>query len=543
MNAKYRGTKFWMIILFGLFSLQGSVAHAQDLPCNEPFGTNDFVSKMDAADAALAEFNLEGYRALLNDIHDLLPCTFDRVHPNFLTRYARQMAMSYFLDQDEMSMGRWGTMALANAELPWVGALDDETHPFRDALAFIDDPWINGPENAGVNPPKDGGILLDGTLLLTPVASAETPHFIQVVDKRGLILESFWQDGSGFAHKLLKAEVTPPEAPNWYTAPDLSLDPTQPLVLSEDEKAAMDALRAEAEAEKQAEAARLAKQYAEQEARAKKLEEAERKREEKRKKEEERRREKQQLAQVDLEAEVGSLIAPDIKAPEQWVDFVFENEKADMRAADILERTTAVSECADLLKLEPRALMGRLKDSEIQCLEHRLRHTERMTMRDKVSRVLMADAWAKKLPHRWEAAMRRHLTEIDRSDADLCFIYARHLTKGGIERVRETIRWAETALQNARRQWNGDTLSRRTYALHRMRALAAQQKWHDVEQQFLINTTDRDLLDRASRWRNITKSLAREWLEYSSAAELDRATPFQVCVSAAGTEDYCKIDG
>ena len=210
------------------------------------------------------------------------------------------------------------------------------------------------------------GVSLDGTLLLTPVASAETPRYL-VVDKRGLILESF-ADGSGFAHKLLKAEVTPPEAPNWYTAPDLSLDPTQPLVLSEDEKAAMDALRAEAEAEKQAEAARLAKQYAEQEARAKKLEEAERKREEKRKKEEERRREKQQLAQVDLEAEVGSLIAPDIKAPEQWVDFVFENEKADMRAADILERTTAVSECADLLKLEPRALMGRLKDSEIQCL-------------------------------------------------------------------------------------------------------------------------------------------------------------------------------
>ena len=27
------------------------------------------------------------------------------------------------------------------------------------------------------------------------------------------------------------------------------------------------------------------------------------------------------------------------------------------------------------------------------------------------------------------------------------------------------------------------------------------------------------------------------------AAEPDRATPFQVCVSAAGTEDYCKIDG
>ena len=109
--------------------------------------------------------------------------------------------------------------------------------------------------------------------------------------------------------------------------------------------------------------------------------------------------------------------------------------------------------------------------------------------------------------------------------------------------MRETIRWTDTALENARRNWKGDILVTRVYSLHRMRALAAQQMWFEVEQQFLVNTTDRALLDRASRWRNITKSYAREWLEFSGSSEQNMTTPFQVCVSAAGTEDFCRTSG
>jgi hypothetical protein len=540
---RFRGLIFWLIVVINLGLTVPEVARAQELPCNEPFATNDFVAKMDAADTALAEFDLEKFRALLADIQDLLPCTFDRIHPNFITRYARQMAMSYFLDQDEMTMAQWGTLALSNAELAWPSGLDDETHPFRDALSFMEEPWINGPEGAGVNPPKGGAVLLDGVFLDKALTSAETPHFVQLVDKRGLVLESFWQEGSGFAHRLLKADPAPPVSPTWYTAPDLSLDPMKPLQLTEEQKAVTAKLRAEAEAEKAEAADRLVKQYAEQDARAKKLEEAERKREDKRQAEAEKRRAKQQLAQVDLDVDVEASVPLAIRAPQVWVDFVFEAEKAELKDRDILEKTAVISECANLLKMEPRALLGRLKEGDIQCLEQRLRHTQRLTMQDKISRVLMADAWAKNLPHRWEAAMRRHLTEIDRSDAGLCFIYARHLAKGGVERVRETIRWSETALYNARRQWDGEILTKRVYNLHRMRSLAAQRKWHNIEQQFLVNTADRDLLDRASRWRNITKTLAREWLEFAEHADQSPTTPFQVCVSAAGTEDFCKISG
>ena len=111
-------------------------AHAQDLPCSAPVGSTDIVEKMNEAETALAEFDLGKYRTILMDVHDVLPCVYDRVHPNYITRYARQMAMAYFLDQDEMTMAQWGTLASANGDLPWPASLDDETHPFRDHVAL-----------------------------------------------------------------------------------------------------------------------------------------------------------------------------------------------------------------------------------------------------------------------------------------------------------------------------------------------------------------------------------------------------------------------
>jgi hypothetical protein len=542
LNLSYQNIKICFIVLLILGLGRSWTAHAQDGACSQPFFANDLVAKMDLADAALAEFDLERFRTTLQDVQDLLPCSIERIHPNFITRFARQMAMGYFLDQDEMSMAQWGTLAASNPDLAWPSTLEDDTHPFRDALAFIEEAWVNGPEGAGVNPPKGGAVLLNGLLLDTPVAAAETPHFVQVCDKRGLIVESFWQDGSGFPHRILKADPAPPEKPPWYVVPDPSLDPNKPVERTDEQQAAFDKLIAEAKAEKAAEEERMAKQYAADEERAKKLAEVERKREAKLQQEKDRRAAKSKDASMNTE-ESAKLVSLDVQAPEVWVDFVFDSEKKALNELDSLEKTKKISDCSELLKMEPKALLGRLKETEIQCLELRLRHTERMTLRDKISRVLMADAWAKNQPHRWEASIRRHLTEIDRSDADLCYIYARHLAQRGTERVRETIRWSETALINARRQWSGETLIRRTFALHRMKAVAAQQKWFEVEQEFLTNTSDRAILDRATRWRNVTKTLARHWLEYADGSGMPQATAFQVCVSAAGTEDYCKIKG
>ena len=40
--------------------------------------------------------------------------------------------------------------------------------------------------------------------------------------------------------------------------------------------------------------------------------------------------------------------------------------------------------------------------------------------------------------------------------------------------------------------------------------------------------------------KNMTKVMAREWYEYASKAGKDASKAKALCVSAAGTEDYCE---
>ena len=67
-----------------------------------------------------------------------------------------------------------------------------------------------------------------------------------------------------------------------------------------------------------------------------------------------------------------------------------EDELDDMIGSELMQAT---AECGNLKKMEPAAMMGKLSDGEIRCLDVKLREAERQTFKDKLSRVLMADAW------------------------------------------------------------------------------------------------------------------------------------------------------
>ncbi|MFT4623876.1 MAG: hypothetical protein ACI8PZ_002532 [Myxococcota bacterium] len=201
------------------------------------------------------------------------------------------------------------------------------------------------------------------------------------------------------------------------------------------------------------------------------------------------------------------------------------------------ELMKATAQCGDLVSLEPSAMMGKLQDAEIRCLDGALRDSDRMTVKDKISRVLMKDAWAKGDEHRWEAVSRRHLEEIDQSDPDLCYKFARFMSARGPEHTDETMRWADVALEN-RSRWTGDVHVKRVYALFKVKTVAAQKKWEYLEAQY-IETPTEQLLSQKDEARNQLKTLAREWLEYARQSGKDSTVPQQMCVSAAGTEGYC----
>lgn len=221
-----------------------------------------------------------------------------------------------------------------------------------------------------------------------------------------------------------------------------------------------------------------------------------------------------------------------------FVDLGDDEEESleDLFGMELLQQT---AECGDLVKLEPSAMMGRLKDTEIRCLDQKLRTIEKQTDMDKVSRVLMADAWAKGNKERWETIVRRHLNEIDQSDPDLCYKFSKHLaTLETVESAEESIKWANVALEN-RSRWEGDLHVRRVYTLYKIKALAAQNRWMVYEKKYLAGPNE-ELLAARDTARNELKIAAREWLDYARSSKADDTVAYQLCVSSAGTDAYCQ---
>lgn len=232
-------------------------------------------------------------------------------------------------------------------------------------------------------------------------------------------------------------------------------------------------------------------------------------------------------------------VADNATAPAEFVPISLDEEEQQLDSLLGSELMLATAKCGDLVALEPSAMMGKLKDGEIRCLDETLRTADKQTVKDKISRVLMADAWAKGDQHRWEAVVRRHLNEIDRSDADLCYKFSKYLSEKGPEFSDECMHWAEMALEN-RTQWTGDTHVSRVYALYKLRAIAASRKWEWLEQGYVKDPSETKLNEKNVS-RNEAKTLAREWLEYARNSGKDPTMAMQLCVSAAGTAEFCEL--
>lgn len=197
------------------------------------------------------------------------------------------------------------------------------------------------------------------------------------------------------------------------------------------------------------------------------------------------------------------------------------------------------ADCGDLVALEPQAMSGSLSAELRRCLEGRVRSEPLQTTRDKVSRVLLADAEARNDRAEWERLLKRHLEEIDRSDPDLCFKYAAWLARQGPGRAQSVIRWADVALENKHR-WSGETYKSRVSSLLRLRAEAATKLWQAAETEYATGEHTPENEARANRLRGQAKETAKEWLDYAGSVGADTRTAMALCVSAAGSSAWCE---
>jgi len=213
-----------------------------------------------------------------------------------------------------------------------------------------------------------------------------------------------------------------------------------------------------------------------------------------------------------------------------------DEDEEDLMGSELMQAT---ADCGNLRRLEPAAMMGKLTDGEIRCLSKTLIDSERQTHKDKLSRVLMADAYAKKNDDRWETIVRRHLNDIDRSDPDLCYKFSVFMSKKGPQSADEVMKWADVALEN-KHVWDGSQYVKRVSSLYKVKAVAALRKWEWMEEEYLKAPSEQATKGKEDA-RNEAKTLAREWLGYLKSASLDQSAAMQVCVSAAGTDAFCQI--
>jgi len=201
-----------MIVI--LLALSYNTAGAEEIRCTEPMTNEELEEELlrlepgilDSQPLVIADFNALGQR---------VPCLDEVIDRVLLGRFAHLMSLASFSTQDEEATLQWFHVAASAAPgLEWPEALR-ANHPLHGLMA--PEIEVGGPPDKGLAPPARGGVFIDGQLALQPRAHVEILHLVQVFDKQGLRVSSYWQDGAAFPDWLL-GPTAPLQAPEWWVA-------------------------------------------------------------------------------------------------------------------------------------------------------------------------------------------------------------------------------------------------------------------------------------------------------------------------------------
>jgi putative protein kinase ArgK-like GTPase of G3E family len=117
-------------------------------------------------------------------------------------------------------------------------------------------------------------------------------------------------------------------------------------------------------------------------------------------------------------------------------------------------------------------------------------------------------------------------------------MYALNLSNLELDRAEEAIRWADYALEN-KQEWRRETYERRVFDLFRLKTETANKLWEHYSAAY-VEDRDQETSSTADLWRNNTKQFAREWLDYAFASQQDGSIARILCITAAGTSDFCE---
>jgi len=176
--------------------------------------------------------------------------------------------------------------------------------------------------------------------------------------------------------------------------------------------------------------------------------------------------------------------------------------------------------------LEELAGRGALGKGEIGCLETSYMSAVKITTKDKISRVLLINAYAYNT-NTWATLVDRHLQEIDRSDPAIAYLYTFYLFNRAEPNFDLVITWADVALER-RSEWKGNTHINRTLQLMKVRTICATRLWSKAASE--------GNRERAEEHRLSAKTNAREWMDFAQGADRPSDEAALLCISAASAE-------
>ena len=183
--------------------------------CEGTWENTRINAKLDEAAEALAQADLSGAKTKLNEVDKGLGCMEVLIDRKVLGRFGRAIGLLRFYEQDEPQAIKWGLMArLVDPDGAWPGDLPDG-HPYLDMLSEEESP-PKGRAEGWLVPPEKGSVFINGEFIAEPEAHAEVPGLVQLFDRVGFPVETFWQDGAAFRANLITEEGGPIEMPKYY---------------------------------------------------------------------------------------------------------------------------------------------------------------------------------------------------------------------------------------------------------------------------------------------------------------------------------------
>lgn len=145
-------------------------------------------------------------------------------------------------------------------------------------------------------------------------------------------------------------------------------------------------------------------------------------------------------------------------------------------------------DCGEPTDLEMNAYRGRLSDEDRSCLEKTVDGNDPIS-KSEASFVLIVDAYVRGNGTEYGQLMKRHLTEIHTSDAEVAYLYATWLWREG-QNSDEVLHWARVAMES-RRRWlhNRANYDKMVKSLYDMMVQVSMERAIQVEQEFAASPT------------------------------------------------------